>query len=235
MNKSPAKIRVVWVPRQIWTSVIPEVEIGRPSSCRHAGSTKCLGIASETLGFLAYVGPEILYHTCFLFTRATPGDGVENRKSVQKFRRHPCGSLKPARGRPEIHGGASAPFRQRHPRKRAQRINRIGVKSWTNVGVGYEVLNSCTLCVFGVVVIVVIVVIVLLNCCHIVSLILILILILWIYLYYTSNFVDLDSMQIDVLDCGGLQKPPTPPTMYPNSKPVWMIILFEWRSYFIHF
>ena len=42
-------------------------------------------IDPENLGFLAHPVTEILWKNTFSFTRAPPGDGVENRKSVSQF------------------------------------------------------------------------------------------------------------------------------------------------------
>ena len=91
LDRTPARLRPVWVPRKIWTSVRPEVEIGDkvPSTVWYH---KRFPIDPENFSFPADPVPEILCENTFLVTRAPPGDGVENQKSVLQFWRHPRGT-----------------------------------------------------------------------------------------------------------------------------------------------
>ena len=86
-----SKIRPFWSRRKIRTSVRPEVEIGNqvPSKFWYH---KRFPIDTANFGILADAVPEILYKMTFLVTRAPPGDGVENQKSVLQFWRHPRGA-----------------------------------------------------------------------------------------------------------------------------------------------
>ena len=88
LDRTPARLRPVWVPRKIWTSVRPEVEIwdGVPLTVWYH---ERIPIDPENFGFPADPVPEILCKNTFLVTRAPPGDGVENRKSVWQFWRRP--------------------------------------------------------------------------------------------------------------------------------------------------
>ena len=73
------------------TSVRPEVEIGdqRPSTGWYP---ERFPIDPENFGFLSDQVLEILGKMTFLLTRAPPGDGVENQKSVLQFWRYPRGA-----------------------------------------------------------------------------------------------------------------------------------------------
>ena len=85
------QIRPFWSHRKIRTSVRPEVEIGdqRPSTGWYP---ERFPIDPENFGFLSDQVLEILGKMTFLLTRAPPGDGVENQKSVLQFWRYPRGA-----------------------------------------------------------------------------------------------------------------------------------------------
>jgi hypothetical protein len=85
------KIRPFGSRQKIWTSVRPEVEIGDrvPSKFWYL---EMFPIDPENFVFLADSVPEILWKNTFSFTRAPPGDGFENRKSVLQFWRYPRGT-----------------------------------------------------------------------------------------------------------------------------------------------
>ena len=70
--------------RKIQTSVRPEVGIGDQVPSKFWYPER-FPIDPKNVGFLADSVPEILWKNTFLFTRAPPGDGVENRKSVWQF------------------------------------------------------------------------------------------------------------------------------------------------------
>ena len=84
------KIRPFWPRRKIRTSVRPEVEIKDldPSTFWYP---KRFPIDPRNVGSLADPILEILWRNTFSYTRAPPGDGVENQKSVLQFWRHPSG------------------------------------------------------------------------------------------------------------------------------------------------
>ena len=111
------KIRPFWSQRKIRTSVRPEVEIGDrvPSTFWYH---ERFPIDPENFGFLADPVLEILWKNTFLLTRAPPGDGVENQKSVWQFWRHPRGAQIRERTLRNSVGKCSVPAL--HPRKRVK-------------------------------------------------------------------------------------------------------------------
>ena len=86
--KSRIEFRLKFAPfgsrRKIRTSVRPEVEIGVQVPL-NGWYLRRFPIDPENIGFLAYSVPEIFWENPFSVTRAPPGDGVENRKSVLQF------------------------------------------------------------------------------------------------------------------------------------------------------
>ena len=115
-NNSPP----FWSRRKIRTSVRPEVEIGDSVPLTFSYHER-FPIDPENFGFLPSPVPEILWKNKFLFTRAPPGDGVENQKSVWQFRRHPRGTQTHERTSRNSVGKCSVPARYGRKREKNKR------------------------------------------------------------------------------------------------------------------